>query len=74
MPESSAAFSGRLVTSLILHASEQLGPYSETILLAVLTKLQRAKALTVMETLILVFARLINVDTPLVIDFLAKHG
>lgn len=71
--ESAAVFVGRLVSSLILHANAHIGEYSEVLLLAVLNKLQASTRLTVSETLVLAFARLINVDTALVIDFLAKH-
>jgi hypothetical protein len=64
---------GRLVANLILRANDALGPYTEKLLLAVLTKLQGSQTITLTESLSLTFARLINVDTALVIDFLARH-
>lgn len=73
MSDSAAAFIGRLVTSLILHAQDHLGPYTETLLVAVLRKLQTSVALTVAESLVLAFCRLINIDAELVINFLVKH-
>ena len=58
--ESSAAFVGRLVTCLIQKTGDRLGEHLDHLLKAVLSKLQRAETLTVIQSLVLVYAHLIH--------------
>jgi len=70
--ESSAAFVGRLVTTLIRKAGvDRLGDSLDHLLKAVLSKLQRAETLCVVQSLILVYAQLIHTQLDAVLGFLS---
>jgi len=68
--ETSAVFVGRLVTSLIRKTGDRLGENLDHLLKAVLSKLQRAESLTVVQSLILVYAQLIHSQLDAVLNFL----
>ncbi|XP_054165468.1 importin-9-like [Oppia nitens] len=71
--ESCSAFVGRLVTVLITRANQYIGRENSHLLLrAVLVKLHIAEALSVVESLILVFAHLIYYDLPAILEFLSS--
>eukprot|EP00043_Microstomoeca_roanoka_P027612 m.15158 g.15158 ORF g.15158 m.15158 type:complete len:1025 (-) comp7794_c0_seq2:125-3199(-) len=72
MPESASAFIGGLITAVILKAGDELGSYVNDILTAVLLKMQSSHHLTVLMSLIFIFARLANENTAVVIDFLVE--
>ncbi|EGD81708.1 hypothetical protein PTSG_02419 [Salpingoeca rosetta] len=74
MSESACAFIGNLVTAVILKAGNDLGSYVNDILLAVLNKMQQAKAGTVILSLLFIFARLANENTAVVLDFLVEQN
>jgi len=69
--ESSATFVGRLVTCLIKKAGDRLGENLDHLLKAVLSKLQRAETLTVVQSLVLVYAQLIHSQPDAVLSFLS---
>ncbi|KAI1307338.1 Importin-9 [Halotydeus destructor] len=71
--ESCAAFVGRLISIVIMKASSYLGPDNIHLLLrSVLSKLQTAEALSVIQSLIMVFAHLFNHELTTVLDFLSS--
>ncbi|KFM58485.1 Importin-9, partial [Stegodyphus mimosarum] len=70
-PESASAFIGRLISLLITKASVVIGDKSELLLRAVLSKMQQVEALSVNQSLIMVFAHLINHQIEPVLDFLS---
>ncbi|XP_022238749.1 importin-9-like [Limulus polyphemus] len=69
-PESSAAFVGRLVSSLIAKAGTSLAERTELLLRAVLSKMQQTETLSVIQSLIMVFAHLIHHQMDAVLEFL----
>ncbi|XP_076333062.1 importin 9 [Tachypleus tridentatus] len=69
-PESSAAFVGRLVSSLIAKAGTSLADKTELLLRAVLSKMQQTETLSVIQSLIMVFAHLIHHQMNAVLEFL----
>ncbi|GFT94809.1 importin-9 [Nephila pilipes] len=70
-PESASAFVGRLTSLLIAKAGSIIGDKSELLLRAVLSKMQQVEALSVNQSLLLVFAHLINHQIEPVLDFLS---
>lgn len=70
--ESSATFVGRLVTSLIQKTGDRLGENLDLLLKAVLSKLQRAETLSVVQSLILVYAQLVHSQLDAVLTFLSN--
>ncbi|XP_043478720.1 importin-9 isoform X2 [Leptopilina heterotoma] len=69
--EFTAAFVGRLVTTLIRKAGNTLGENLDLLLKAVLSKMQRTETLTVMQSLLMVYAHLINSAFDPVLNFLS---
>lgn len=72
MSECSAAFVGRLVSSLISKAGTQLGDNLDLILRAILSKMQQAETLSVMQSLIMVFAHLVHSQLEPLLEFLSS--
>lgn len=70
-PESAAMFVGRLVSVLITKAGASLGEATELLLRAVLSKLQQTETLSVVQSLVLVFAHLVHTQMAAVLDFLS---
>lgn len=71
--ESCAAFVGKLIFITIIKGSQFLGNDNVHLLLrSVLSKLQTSETLSVTQSLIMVFAHLINHDLPTVLDFLSS--
>ena len=58
--EFSATFVGRLVTTLIQKTGDHLGENLEHLLKAVLSKLKGSETLSVIQSLIMVFAQLVH--------------
>ena len=58
--EFSATFVGRLVTTLIQKTGDHLGENLEHLLKAVLSKLKGSQTLSVIQSLIMVFAQLVH--------------
>ncbi|GAB6022996.1 Importin 9 [Chamberlinius hualienensis] len=71
-PEVTATFVGRLVTALSLKAGNLLSDNLDLILRAVLSKMQKAESLIVIQGLVMVFARLINDQMEAVLEFLSS--
>ncbi|KAL2717247.1 importin-9 [Vespula squamosa] len=69
--EFTATFVGRLVTTLIRNVGSTLGENLDLLLKAVLSKMQRAETLTVMQSLIMIYAHLINTEFDAVLNFLS---
>uniref|UniRef100_T1IP27 Importin N-terminal domain-containing protein n=1 Tax=Strigamia maritima TaxID=126957 RepID=T1IP27_STRMM len=69
--EFTAAFVGRLVTTLINKAGDHLGEYLDLLLKAVLSKMQQAETLSVIQSLVMVFAHLIHSKMEAVMVFLS---
>ncbi|XP_076236291.1 importin 9 isoform X2 [Calliopsis andreniformis] len=69
--EFTATFVGRLVTTLIRKAGNTLGENLDLLLKAVLSKMQRAETLTVMQSLLMIYAHLINTEFDAVLNFLS---
>ncbi|XP_015173193.1 PREDICTED: importin-9 [Polistes dominula] len=69
--EFTATFIGRLVTTLIRHVGNTLGENLDLLLKAVLSKMQRAETLTVIQSLIMIYAHLINSEFDAVVNFLS---
>jgi len=64
---------GRLITILITRANQYIGRENSHLLLrAVLVKLHTSETLSVVQSLILVFAHLIYYDLPVILDFLSS--
>merc|ERR1712142_1114992 len=70
--EFSATFVGRLVTTLIQKVGSRLGDQLDLLLKAVLSKLQGAKTLSVVQSLIMVYAQLIHSQMDAVLMFLSS--
>lgn len=71
--ESCSAFVGRLVSISIGKAAAILGPDNVHLLLrSVLSKLQTAETLSVIQSLVMVFAHLIHYEMQTVLDFLSS--
>ncbi|XP_045131067.1 importin-9-like [Portunus trituberculatus] len=69
--EHTATFVGRLITALIRHTGDHLGDNLDLLLRAVLSKLQGAESLTVVQNLVLVYAQLVHSQLEGVLTFLA---
>lgn len=70
-PESAAAFVGRLVALLINKAGSALGDNADLLLRAVLSKMQQSEAMSVTQSLVMVFAHLSHTRLEGLLDFLA---
>lgn len=70
--EFTAAFVGRLVSTLISRAGTQLGEQLDQILRAILSKMQQAETLSVMQSLIMVFAHLVHSQLDPLLEFLCS--
>ncbi|KAF6073340.1 importin 9 [Phyllostomus discolor] len=70
--EFTAAFVGRLVSTLIAKAGRELGESLDQILRAVLSKMQQAETLSVMQSLIMVFAHLVHTQLEPLLEFLCS--
>ncbi|XP_031834717.1 importin 9 [Nomia melanderi] len=69
--EFTATFVGRLVTTLIRKAGDKLGENLDLLLKAVLSKMQRAETLIVVQSLLMIYAHLINTEFDAVLNFLS---
>ena len=69
--EFTATFIGRLVTTLIRKAGSTLGSNLDLLLKAVLSKMQRTETSTVMQSLLMIYAHLINSEFDAVLNFLS---
>ncbi|XP_029043182.1 importin-9 isoform X1 [Osmia bicornis bicornis] len=69
--EFTATFVGRLVTTLIRKAGNTLGENLDLLLKAVLSKMQRVETLTVVQSLLMIYAHLINTEFDAVLNFLS---
>ncbi|XP_057582351.1 importin-9 isoform X1 [Hippopotamus amphibius kiboko] len=70
--EFTAAFVGRLVSTLISRAGRELGENLDQILRAILSKMQQAETLSVMQSLIMVFAHLVHTQLEPLLEFLCS--
>ncbi|KAI2659192.1 Lysine-specific demethylase 5B [Labeo rohita] len=70
--EFTAAFVGRLVSTLIARAGSQLADQLDQILRAILSKMQQAETLSVMQSLIMVFAHLVHSQLEPLLEFLCS--
>ncbi|KAM4699585.1 importin-9 [Discoglossus pictus] len=70
--EFTAAFVGRLVSTLISKAGRELGENLDQILRAILSKMQQAETLSVMQSLIMVFAHLAHSQLEALLEFLCS--
>ncbi|KAM6977557.1 importin-9 [Aplochiton taeniatus] len=70
--EFTAAFVGRLVSTLITRAGTELGDQLDQILRAILSKMQQAETLSVMQSLIMVFAHLVHSQLEPLLEFLCS--
>lgn len=71
--ESCSAFVGRLISALISKAGNAMGPDNVHLLLrSVLSKLQNSESLSVIQSLVLVFANLIHFNMQTVLVFLSS--
>jgi len=70
--EFSATFVGRLVTTLIQKVGPRLGDHLHHLLKAVLSKLQGAQTLSVIQSLIMVYAHLVHSQLDAVLQFLSS--
>ncbi|XP_029331446.1 importin-9 [Mus caroli] len=70
--EFTAAFVGRLVSTLISKAGRELGENLDQILRAILSKMQQAETLSVMQSLIMVFAHLVHTQLEPLLEFLCS--
>uniref|UniRef100_A0A8C6Y9C8 Importin 9 n=1 Tax=Naja naja TaxID=35670 RepID=A0A8C6Y9C8_NAJNA len=70
--EFTAAFVGRLVSTLISKVGSELGENLDQILRAILSKMQQAETLTVMQSLIMVFAHLVHSQLEPLLEFLCS--
>ncbi|KAJ8258048.1 hypothetical protein GJAV_G00192610 [Gymnothorax javanicus] len=70
--EFTAAFVGRLVSTLIARAGTELGDNLDQILRAILSKMQQAETLSVMQSLIMVFAHLVHSQLEPLLEFLCS--
>ncbi|PIK58812.1 putative importin-9 [Apostichopus japonicus] len=69
-PEYAAAFIGRLVAILISKAGSVLGEDIEMMLRMVLSKMQQSETMSVMQSLIMVYAHLMHSQISAVLEFL----
>ncbi|XP_020292882.1 importin-9 isoform X2 [Pseudomyrmex gracilis] len=69
--EFTATFVGRLVTTLIRHVGNSLGENLDLLLKAVLSKMQTAESSLVMQSLLMIYAHLINTQFDAVLNFLS---
>jgi len=69
--EFTAIFIGRLVTTLIRNVGDSLGENLDLLLKAVLSKMQSVETLTVMQSLLMIYAHLINTQFDAVLNFLS---
>ncbi|KAJ9582618.1 hypothetical protein L9F63_023037 [Diploptera punctata] len=69
--EYTATFVGRLIITLIKKAGNILGENLDLLLKAVLSKMQRAETLSVIQSLVMVYAHLINTQLDAVLNFLS---
>ncbi|KAL6255028.1 hypothetical protein P5V15_013362 [Pogonomyrmex californicus] len=69
--EFTATFVGRLVTTLIRNVGDSLGENLDLLLKAVLSKMQSAETLIVMQSLLMIYAHLINTQFDAVLNFLS---
>lgn len=69
--EFTAIFVGRLVTTLIRNVGNSLGENLDLLLKAVLSKMQSAETLVVMQSLLMIYAHLINTQFDAVLNFLS---
>ncbi|KYN23174.1 Importin-9, partial [Trachymyrmex cornetzi] len=69
--EFTATFVGRLVTTLIRNVGDSLGENLDLLLKAVLSKMQSAETLIVMQSLLMIYAYLINTQFNAVLNFLS---
>eukprot|EP00730_Choanoeca_flexa_P002555 TRINITY_DN11092_c0_g1_i4.p1 TRINITY_DN11092_c0_g1~~TRINITY_DN11092_c0_g1_i4.p1 ORF type:complete len:867 (+),score=249.42 TRINITY_DN11092_c0_g1_i4:36-2603(+) len=74
VPEGACAFVGKIVVSLVMRAGEALGELIPQILLAALQKLHVAEQLMVIQSLLLIFARLAIENVDSVLDFLEANS
>ncbi|XP_038605086.1 importin-9 isoform X1 [Tachyglossus aculeatus] len=70
--EFTAAFVGRLVSTLISKTGRGLGESLDQILRAILSKMQQAETLSVMQSLIMVFAHLVHTQLDPLLEFLCS--
>jgi len=70
--EYSATFVGRLVTTLIQKTGDRLGENLDHLLKAVLSKLRGSETLSVIQSLIMVYAQLIHSQLSAVLNFLCS--
>ncbi|XP_048589409.1 importin-9 [Nematostella vectensis] len=70
-PEFTASFAGRLVTTLLHKVGKNLGDQLDLLLRGVLSKLHQAETLSVIQSLILVFVKLMNSQLETTIEFLS---
>ncbi|XP_064607438.1 importin-9-like [Liolophura sinensis] len=70
--EYTATFVGRLVSLVIGKVGEKLGENLDLMLRAVLSKMQQAESLSVMQSLVMVFAHLIHTQLDPVLEFLSN--
>ncbi|XP_052781923.1 importin-9-like [Mya arenaria] len=67
-----ASFVGRLVTVVLSKVGGQLGEQMDLILRAVLSKMQQTETLSVMQSLLMIFARLMHDQMEAVLEFLTS--
>ncbi|XP_076468794.1 importin-9-like [Babylonia areolata] len=70
--EYTASFVGRLVAVVIGRCGPSLGDNVDLILRSVLSKMQQTETLSVMQSLLMVFAHLINLQLEAVLEFLTS--
>lgn len=71
-PETASTFVGRLISVTMSKAGALMGEHSELLLRAVLSRLQQTETLSVIQSLVLVFAHLIHHQMDAVLDFLSS--
>ncbi|KAH3881360.1 importin-9-like isoform X2 [Dreissena polymorpha] len=70
--EFTASFVGKLVTVVLSKVGGQLGEQMDLILRAVLSKMQQTETLSVMQSLLMIFARLMHDQMDAVLEFLTS--
>jgi len=70
-PEFTASFVGRLVTTMIQKIGNNLGENLDLLLRGVLSKLQQAETLSIIQSLVLSFLHLMNSQLQMTLDFLS---
>ena len=70
--EFTATFVGRLVTTLIQKTGDRLGSDLDALLKAVLSKLQGSETLSVIQSLLMVYAQLVHTQLEAVLSFLCS--